>query len=201
MNHIETVVRTQKVVWAAREFKMVTLFDEETKQRYRNAALAYYRYCQLHPTENRCKVALHVGEIVCTEAGTVGLRGPSVPKFPLPPEIDSVAKPAFAVGADGLADTGFPCVIDPATRTLTISGPPAGIVGVGGYRFAEQALGALAAEIEPEGRIAAQPDALAGQRLAGSAPDAARMREALAARGVNPLIVAAFALDHPAASL
>ena len=63
MNHIETVVRTQKVVWAAREFKMVTHFDEETKQRYRNAALAYYRYCQLHPTENRCKVALHVGAI------------------------------------------------------------------------------------------------------------------------------------------
>jgi|SRR5882724_6838382 len=63
MNHIETVVRTQKVVWAAREFKMVTLFDEETKQRYRNAALAYFRYCQLHPTENRCKVALHVGAV------------------------------------------------------------------------------------------------------------------------------------------
>jgi hypothetical protein len=143
--------------------------------------------------------ALHVGEIACTEAGTLGLRGPSVPKFPLPPEIDSVAKPAFAVGADGLADTGFPCVVDPDTRTLTISGPPAGIVGVGGYRFAEQALGALAAEVGPDGRITPQPDALAGQRLAGSAPDAARMREALAGRGVNPLIVAAFAADQAAA--
>jgi hypothetical protein len=137
--------------------------------------------------------ALHVGEIACTEAGTLGLRGPSVPKFPLPPEIDSVAKPAFAVGADGLADTGFPCVVDPATGTLTLSGPPAGIVGVGGYRFAAQALGTLAAEVVPDGRIMPQPDALAGQRLAGSAPDAVRTREALAARGVNPLIVAAFA--------
>jgi hypothetical protein len=137
--------------------------------------------------------ALHVGEISRTAAGTLGLRGPPVPKFPLSPEIDSVAKPAFAVDADGLADTAFPCVIDPATRTLTISGPPAGIVEVGGYRFAEQALGALAAEVAPEGRITPQSDALAGQRLAGSAPDAARTRDALAARGVNPLIVAAFA--------
>jgi len=137
--------------------------------------------------------ALHVGEIACTEAGTLGLRGPAVPKFSLPPEIDSVATPAFAVGADGLADTGFPCVVDATTGALTVSGPPAGIVGVGGYRFAEQALDALAAEVAPDGRIAPQPDALAGQRLAGSAPDAARMREGLAARGVNPLIVSAFA--------
>jgi hypothetical protein len=114
----------------------------------------------------------------------------------LPPEIDSVAKPVFAVGADGLADTHFPCAVDPATRMLTISGPPAGIVGVGGYRFAERALDALAAEVEPGGRITPQPDPLAGQRLAGSAPDAARMREGLAARGVNPLIVAAFATDR-----
>jgi hypothetical protein len=143
--------------------------------------------------------ALHVGEIAMTEAGTLGLRGPSVPKFPLPPEIDSVAKPAFAVGPDGLADTGFPCVADAATRALTMSGPPAGIVGVGGYRFAARALGALAAEVAPDGRITPQPDVLAGARLAGSAPDAARMREALAARGVNPLIVAAFAPARPAA--
>ena len=137
--------------------------------------------------------ALSVGEIARTEAGTLALGGPSVPKFALPPEIDSAATPAFAVGAYGLADTAFPCVVDPATNTLTISGPPAGIVGIGGYRFAERALGALAAEVEPDGRIAPQPDALTGERLAGSAPDAARMRETLVARGVNPLIVAAFA--------
>ncbi len=137
--------------------------------------------------------ALHVGEISRTEAGTVALRGPSVPRFPLPPEVDAAAKPSFVVGADGFADTGFPCTVDPATRTLTISGPPAGIIGVGGYRFAERA---LAAEVAPEGRIMAQPDALAGQRLAGSAPDAARMREELAGRGVNPLIAAAFVPDR-----
>jgi non-ribosomal peptide synthetase component E (peptide arylation enzyme) len=87
--------------------------------------------------------ALHVGEISRTEAGTVALRGPLVPKFPLPRELDSVAKPAFAVGADGFADTGFPCTVDPATRTLTISGPAAGAVGR--YHMAERALADRAA--------------------------------------------------------
>jgi len=36
------------------------------------------------------------------------------------------------------------------------------------------------------------PDALTGQRLAGSAPHAAAMQEMLAERGWNPLIVHAF---------
>ena len=87
--------------------------------------------------------ALHVGEISRTAAGTVGLRGPSVPKFPLLPEIDSVAKPAFAVGADGVGDTGFPCTVDPATRTITITGPAAGAGSR--YHSAERALSDRAA--------------------------------------------------------
>jgi hypothetical protein len=71
------------------------------------------------------------------------LRGPLVPKFPLPRELDSVAKPAFAVGADGFADTGFPCTVDPATHTIAITGPAAGVAGR--YHLAERALADRAA--------------------------------------------------------
>jgi hypothetical protein len=142
--------------------------------------------------------ALNVAEVARTAVGTIALRGPLVPKFPLPFEIDLAARPAFAVGADGFADTGLPCTLDPATRTLAISGPPAGIVGVGGYRFAERMLDELAAEAAPSGRIEVRPDALAGRRLAGSARDAERVREELSQRGVNPLIVAAFGSDRAA---
>ena len=87
--------------------------------------------------------ALHVGEVSCSEAGTVALRGPLVPKFPLPSELDPVAKPAFAVDADGFADTGFPCTVDPATRTLAISGPSVGVASR--YHLAERALADRAA--------------------------------------------------------
>jgi AMP-binding enzyme len=136
--------------------------------------------------------ALHVAEIARTAAGTIALRGPLVPKFALPSQIDLTGTPAFTVGPDGFADTGYPCTVDPATRALTISGPPAGIVGVGGYRFAVRALADLATEAEPGSSVTAQPDALGGQRLAGAAVDHDRVRDALAGRGVNPLIVGAF---------
>jgi hypothetical protein len=142
--------------------------------------------------------ALHVGEISRTEAGTVAVRGPLVPKFPLPPEVDAAATPAFAVGADGFADTGYACVVDPATRALAIGGPPVGLVGIGGYRFAQQALADIAAAAEPGSRIMAQADGLSGQHLVGIAANDARMREELGARGINPLITAAFKTDRAA---
>jgi hypothetical protein len=139
--------------------------------------------------------ALHVAEISRSEAGTLAIRGALVPRFCLASDIDPVAKPVFAVGPDGFADTGYPCTVNAASRTLVITGPPAGIVGVGGYRFAQDALAALIAEAEPAGRITALPDALVGQRLAGTAPDLARLRAELAQRGVNPLIIGAYSPD------
>lgn len=137
--------------------------------------------------------APQVAELSRTAAGTIALRGPLVPRFPLPLEVDLVAKPFFAVGADGFADTGYACVIDPTTRALAIGGPPAGIVGVGGYRFGQQALADLAAGAEPGSRIVAQADGFSGQRLIGIASTGARVRAEFARRGVNPLIVGAFA--------
>jgi hypothetical protein len=142
--------------------------------------------------------ALHVGEISRTEASTISVRGPLVPKFPLPPEIDAAGKPAFPVGPDGFADTGYACVVDPATRALAIGGPPVGLVGIGGYRFAQQALADIAAAAEPGSRIVAQADGLSGQHLVGIAGNDARMRQELGARGLNPLIAAAFHSDRAA---
>jgi len=91
---------------------------------------------------------LHVAEVARTPGGTIALRGPLVPRFPLPSEIDRVGKPPFAVGADGYVDTGYPCTVDPATRTLAIAGPPAGVGN--GYRSALRALAPLSEETAPD---------------------------------------------------
>jgi hypothetical protein len=146
--------------------------------------------------------ALHMAELKRTDAGTLAIRGPLVPKFPLPAEVDREGKPLFAVGADGFADTGYPCELDPTSRVLTISGPPAGIVGVGGYRFGLRALTDIAAQAEPGSTVASLPDALGGRRLTGTAADRGRVRVELTNRGINPLVVGAFAAqqadDQPA---
>jgi hypothetical protein len=91
---------------------------------------------------------LHVAEVARTPGGTIALRGPLVPRFPLPSEIDRVGKPPFAVGADGYVDTGYPCTVDLTTRTLAISGPPAGVGD--GYRSVLRTLGPSAADPEPD---------------------------------------------------
>lgn len=61
MNQIETVTHTKRILWAARELKQVMSFDKETKERWRRAALDYHAYCQAHPGQDRCKIALLIG--------------------------------------------------------------------------------------------------------------------------------------------
>jgi AMP-binding enzyme len=136
--------------------------------------------------------ALHVAEIARTRTGTLGMRGPLVPKFALASDVDSVGKPVFAIGPEGFADTGYPCTVDQTTRAVAIAGAPAGIVNVGGYRFGLRTLADMAAAAEPGGGMAVRPDGIGGMRLAGTAADHARVREALALRGVNPLVLEAF---------
>ena len=136
---------------------------------------------------------LNVAEIAHSAAGTVAMRGPLVPKFPLPSDVDHVGKPSIALGADGFADTVYTCTLDAVARTLAIVGAPAGIVGVGGYRFGLRALADAVAAAEPGSSVAVRPDGLGGVRLIGTAADRARVQEALALKGVNPLVVDAFA--------
>jgi hypothetical protein len=65
-------------------------------------------------------------------------------------------------------------------------------VSIGGYRFALRELQDLVGRVDANGVLAALPDRLAGQRLAGLAADQAAIRQALAALGVNPLVCSAF---------
>lgn len=128
-----------------------------------------------------------VGEIARTNAGTLALGGPMVPRHPfLPGEHASCWK----ADAAGLVDTGYPCRID--EDQIVVSGPPPGTVSVGGYRFVASELQELARQAAPEASIMALPEAFAGHRLTGVAADCAAVRETLAARGVNALVAGAF---------
>lgn len=110
-----------------------------------------------------------------SSAGTLILSGPMVP----------------GGTADGI-DTRYPCRIEHGT--LTIDGPPAGLVSVGGYRFALDALQDLVTE---DGTLAVLPDMIAGHRLAGAGADRNAICDALAAKGANPLLIAAFRARRP----
>ena len=135
--------------------------------------------------------AILVGELTRTDTGTIALRSSMVPRHPFPPGAERGAFPYFKA-VNGVVDTGYTCSVDRDTRTMVVTGPPAGIVGVGGYRFVLRELQDLLAGIDGGGRIAALPDPLSGQRLSGSAANVEIVQAALTGRGVNPLVVGAF---------
>jgi hypothetical protein len=89
-------------------------------------------------------------------------------------------------------DTGYACRSGQEGPTPLVSGPPPGLVSVGGYRFAAAALQNAVLDIDADATLAALPDALCGYRLAGAAADPAKMREELQAMGLNPLMESAF---------
>jgi AMP-binding enzyme len=129
-------------------------------------------------------------EAARTRDGTLALRGPMVPRFPFPPGT-APAMPA-AAGADGFVDTFYPCRVAGGSGALVVTGPPAGVVSMGGYRFILAGLQGAVSQLEPGAMLAAFPDGLAGQRVAGIAMHRDAIRDALAELGLNPLIVNAF---------
>jgi hypothetical protein len=134
---------------------------------------------------------IHVLNVARTPAGTLALSGPMVPHATFPPGAEHGSTPKLKI-VDGGIDTGYACRVDRETKMLTIDGPPAGIVSVGGYRFALRATQDLVAGIEDGSTLAALPDMLAGHRLAGAGADRDAICDALLAHGANPLLVAAF---------
>lgn len=122
-----------------------------------------------------------------TGDGTLALAGPMVPHRSYPSGPHSPAD-----GADVIVDTGYPCRIAGESGAIVISAGPPGLVSIGGYRFALRELQDLIGRIDADGVLAALPDRLAGQKLAGLAADQAAIRAALAALGVNPLVGSAF---------
>jgi hypothetical protein len=139
-----------------------------------------------------------VGEIRATENGTVAMRGPMVPRFAFPPGVERTSLPQLKVAATGFVDTGFACWSDQGNAPLVVTGPPPGMVSIGGYRFLMRDLQDAVAAVDATATLAALPDPMTGHRLAGSAADPAGIRQALADRGANPLLVNAFRERRPA---
>ena len=131
-------------------------------------------------------------EISRGESGTLLLRGPMVPRDASRFGRESGEGPVYQTDPAGYADTGYPCRIERETRTLALTGPPAGIINVGGYRFAQRTLQDLLGSSGPDATLAALPDPFLSFRLAGRAIDRAGVRQRLAANGANALVAGAF---------
>jgi AMP-binding enzyme len=142
-----------------------------------------------HDSQN----GMPIVELSATTTGTLALRGPMVPRHVFPPGIEHSDQSHFELGRDGTVDTGYPCLVDAGAKTVTVTGPPAGIVSVGGYRFPLRKLQETIGRIDGDASLVASPDALLGQRLTGTAPDLQAMQVALNGIGLNPLIALAFA--------
>jgi hypothetical protein len=131
-------------------------------------------------------------ELARTPAGTLSLRGAMVPRHAFP--LGASSLPRLGADAGGFLDTGYPCRIDPA-GTVSLTGPPSGIVSVGFYRFVTSDVQNLVGGLDDRALIMALPDALAGHRLAGICGDA-DVAATLAGLGVNPLVADAFGTDR-----
>jgi hypothetical protein len=133
--------------------------------------------------------AMTVAETERTNTGTLALRGPMVPRYPF-----AATDGGGVSGLDvqSAANTFYPCRADPVAGTVTVTGPPAGVVSVGAYRFVTGEVERLVGRVDTTAVITALPDALAGYRLAGVS-GMAGTRVALAALDLNPLIAGAFA--------
>jgi hypothetical protein len=140
----------------------------------------------------RHKDATLLIETLRTKSAMLALRGPMVPVHAFPSGAERGGGPYLTADTAGFVDTGFTCQRDDLFGTLTITGSPAGFASVGGYRFRQNEVDASVAEADPAATIVALPDALLGERLAGSTPDRAGTESELEARGTNPLIAVAF---------
>lgn len=129
-------------------------------------------------------------------SGTLMLRGPMVPASAFPPGIQENGAQHFAIDDQGFADTGYPCRVENG-RIVLIS-PPAGVTCVGGYRLHQTSFDSAVAAIDTGATIVALPDAVLGQRLAGSTNDSDAMMAEMQARGLNALIAGAFARQKAA---
>ncbi len=133
-----------------------------------------------------------VAELAATPAGTVAIRGPMVPRHAFPPGIERSGLPHFKIDPSGLVDTGYACSLNAATKAMVVTGAPAGIVSIGGYRFRLHELQEAVKRIDSSARLVALPDPLIGRRLIGNAQKRDVVLAALSTVGLNPLVVAAF---------
>ena len=133
--------------------------------------------------------AIPVAQCARTRTGTLSLRGGMVTTHVFPPNPQAKAVE--------FVDTGFTCAIE--DDGFVITGPPAGVSSVGGYRLAQQTVDALVADADPAATIMPVPDGVLGQKLAGRSEDPQKLAATLRERGTNPLIAGAFARPSQAA--
>ncbi len=136
--------------------------------------------------------AVTVCETQRSAAGTLMLRGPMVPAQAFPPGAEQGFEPHLDVDETGFVDTRLPCRLERDGNSLSLTAPPAGMTGIGGYRFLQSAVDAAVASVDPSATIVALPDAVLGQRLAGTAKYRVALIADLQLRGLNPLIGGAF---------
>jgi len=133
-----------------------------------------------------------VAEVVTTVAGRVGLRGPMVPRHAFPPGIERTGLPHIEIDRTGLIDTGYTCYVEDGGKSLVVTGAPAGMVSVGGYRLPLHELQQAIGKIDSGATLTALPDPVIGQRLIGKSANREVVQAALTAVGVNPIVAAAF---------
>jgi len=150
------------------------------------------KYTGIRPGAPQRAQAPNLIEAARTIAGTLAVRGPMVPQHPFPGATDPAGNPRYGGDAYGFVDTGYPCRYAPGSGTLVITGPPAGIVNVGGCRFVLSRLQDMVSRIESGAMIAAFPDGLTGQRIAGIAGRRDQVQDVLTRLGHSPLVVDAF---------
>jgi hypothetical protein len=136
--------------------------------------------------------AVPVADIARSASGTLSLRGTMVPRHPFPPGAERFGSPHLKADPEGFVDTFYPCRLDRISGTVTVTGPPPGVISVGSYRFVLRELEDLVRRADAGAFVTALPDTLAGHRLAGISGGNVDMRAALAELGVNPLVVDAF---------
>ena len=137
--------------------------------------------------------AVPIAEIAQTEKGTLALRGAMVPHPSFLAGASRETSPPVKAGPKRAIDTFYPCRVDEAAGTVTVTGPPPGMVSVGAYRFVLSELEDTVRRAHSGGSVTALPDALVGHRLAGiSSGRDEVIRMALGGLGVNPLLVDAF---------
>jgi len=137
--------------------------------------------------------AVTLAELIRTGQGTLAVRGPMVPRHAYPPGVERSGLPYFRIGHDGTVDTCQRFATHSASGAIVLNGAPSGVVGVGGYRFALREIQGAVARIDAKATLSTVTDPAIGQRLVGTAPDAAAMEAALDAAGANPIIGDAFA--------
>jgi hypothetical protein len=134
-------------------------------------------------------------EMARTESGSLALRGPMVPRHSFPPGTERLGDPVWRANATGFIDTGHACRQSRDGTHMLVTGPPPGVVSVGGQRLLMRDIEDLVRRVTRDAMIVALPDALSGVRLAGVTDDADRARSELAAFGAHVLVTEAFA--HP----